>query len=70
MTVREIIISTYGNGSMPHALADYIEEELQNLPASVDRETWLRNVCWNWFSGGTTAEGVAARIEAALNGAE
>jgi len=31
-----------------------------------DREHQIMQTCWNWFSGGSTAEAVAYKIEMAL----
>lgn len=68
--VLPIIESTYGRGSMPKALAEHLAEKIDAHSPSeryhYSRETMIRDTCWNWFSGGSTAEHVAERIEAAL----
>jgi len=65
--VRPILYATYGKASMVDAL-------LAELVRRIDADDWDRRgrehgimlECWNWFSGGSTAASVAAKIEAAL----
>lgn len=64
--VRPIVLETYGRSGMATALVGHLAERIAAYEGD-DRERMVRDVCWNWFSGGTTAEGVARRIEASLN---
>lgn len=73
-TIRPILTKTYGDGSMPRALATHLAEKIDAWPDSGQptygaetREDMIRLTCWDWFSGGGTAEGVARQIEAALH---
>jgi hypothetical protein len=69
--VKPILVKTYGAGSMTLALADHLAESIDNyIPRwksqGSNRESMIRETCWNWMTGGTTAERVARDIEAAL----
>lgn len=65
--IEPILRETYGKGAMCSALVD-------NLAAKIDAKDWddrgreymVHMMCWDWFSGGTTAENTARKIEAVL----
>lgn len=74
-TILPILTDTYGEGGMVRALAEHLSVKIdrwdspnpvQPTYGARDREDMVRQTCWDWFSGGTTAEGVARRIEEAL----
>lgn len=73
-TIRPILGETYGDGSMVDALAIDLSERIErwndhpSQPSYEDRtrEDMIFQTCWNWFSGGSTAESVAKQIEEAL----
>ena len=65
--VRPVIIDRYGDGSMPHALADHLVQAIEQQADLDDRERMIMHFCWNWFAGGDTAASAAAEIEARLN---
>jgi type IV pilus biogenesis protein CpaD/CtpE len=70
--VQPIIVDTYGKGSMTIALAEHVANEIDTFePQYPDdtREDMIRLTCWNWMTGGSTAEIVARKIEAALEAA-
>lgn len=77
-TIKPILIKTYGFGSMTLALADHLAKSITNKSITnytprwegqgSNREGMIRETCWNWMTGGTTAEHVARDIEAALGG--
>lgn len=65
--IEPIIRQTYGTSPMALALAGHLAEGVEaNDFDSRGREYWLMVRCWDWFSGGTTADHVAQRIEAKL----
>lgn len=67
-TVLPIITKTYGKGSMANALAAHLAEKIdRNDFDSRGREHGVMLTCWAWFSGGSTAESAARRIEEALS---
>jgi hypothetical protein len=60
------IATTYGDNGVSRALAAYLAEKITNGEFEKDsrgREYRIMVTCWNWFSGGTTAESVAKKIE-------
>lgn len=72
--VAPILKLTYGEGVMVDALADELAKKLAAWPdcdqpryGAETREDMTRLMCWDWFSGGGTAEGVARKIEVALS---
>lgn len=75
-TVLPIVTRFYGNASMPRALAAHLAEKIDaytpkpDALEDEDRERMVMLTCWNWFSGGTTAQSVARRIEEALGACE
>lgn len=60
--VRPILHATYGRSHMSEALA---HEVASQIAAGAD-EARIRRVCWDWMTGGSTAEAVARDIFAAL----
>lgn len=65
--VGPIIVRTYGSGSMVDALTNHLVEKIDAGDFdSRGREYMIMRVCWDWFSGGGTAENVARKIEEAL----
>jgi hypothetical protein len=74
--IQPILYATYGKGGMVKALAEHLAEKIDNYAPTLtdledeDRERMVMLVCWNWFSGGTTAASVAKKIEAALTATE
>lgn len=70
--VEPVIRKTYGKGGMAEALAKHLAEKIDAWPGgqprygAESREDMIRLTCWDWFSGGTTAEGVARQIEERL----
>jgi hypothetical protein len=70
--IRPIIEGVYGNG-MGADLVLYLAPQIDKWPntdlphyGSETREDYIRHTCWMWCSGGGTAAGTAAKIEAAL----
>ena len=65
--VTPILVRTYGRGGMVQGLA-------KHLAAKIDAQEWdsrgreymIMRTCWDWMTGGSTADDVAKRIEAAL----
>jgi hypothetical protein len=69
-TILPAITSTYGEGSKPEALATYLAERIDNWTPHYPDETrhdMIMRICWNWYSGGSTAKIAADRVEAALS---
>lgn len=73
--ILPLILETYGNGSMPRALAAHLAPKIDEFePGDPDiygeleqqRQRMIMETCWIWFSGGTTAEDLAGQIEEAL----
>lgn len=70
-TIRPILIKTYGRGGMVDALANVLAEKIDAYDPQDDRDSRERMVmlvCWDWMTGGTTAQFCASDIERALNG--
>ena len=73
-TVEKILPAlqeSYGEGAMVTALAQHIVQQWPNMVAEAedgwhDLQHSLRLTCWNWFSGGDTANLTADRILEAL----
>jgi hypothetical protein len=63
--VTTIIINVYGRNTMAKSLAYDLIEKMPGWDKD-DREHQIMQTCWNWFSGGSTAEAVAYKIEMAL----
>lgn len=74
--IHPVLAEIYGDGSMVEALAGHLAMRIANWPnddaniSGRSREDMIMQTCWNWFSGGDTAEIAAQRIEQALNGRE
>jgi hypothetical protein len=69
--IRPIVTSTYGKGGMVDALVTHLASVIDGRKwDSRGREFRVMVTCWDWFSGGTTADSVAQKIEAALNDQE
>lgn len=64
-TVTTIIETTYGRSTMSQGLAQCLIEKIPEWDSD-DRERQIMLTCWNWFSGGSTAENVAHKIKMAL----
>lgn len=68
--IQPIVFETYGESAMSRAfitdLASKIETFSPYQSRYSSREGMIFQICWNWFSGGTTAENIAKRIETAL----
>jgi hypothetical protein len=68
--IAPILRDTYGKGSMVESLADHLAQKIDAHDGSQrysgSREDMVFRTCWDWFSGGSTAEAVAEEIEAAL----
>jgi len=72
--IAPIIFETYGETEWGRSLAEYLVTKIEAWPNRVQpsyyadtREDMVRLTCWDWFSGGSTAEYVAKKIEAVLN---
>jgi hypothetical protein len=65
--ITPILVATYGKGSMVHSLAEHLAHRIDTDDYDGrGRKHMVTMECWNWFPGGGTAEGTAAKIEAAL----
>lgn len=67
--IRPIINGTYGKSEWIDAMIEDVAKTIEgdeqpNTGRSREDRIMLR--CWDWMSGGTTAEYVARKIEAAL----
>lgn len=70
--VRTFITDTYGDNGMSRALVVALGERIDKFDdegGRYHREDMIRNVCWDWMTGGTTAQYVAEKIESALKDA-
>lgn len=70
-TIRPIILRAYGSGPMAEALAEYLAAKIDTYSPDHagernSRERMIMLTCWDWMTGGSTAESVAARIATAL----
>jgi hypothetical protein len=66
--IAPIIHETYGHGPMPDAFVKHLAWKIEADDFdSRGREYGIMIACWDWFSGGTTADATAQKIEAALN---
>lgn len=73
--IAPIIFETYGEAAMPKALAENLAVDIDSYNESAaagrylvnTREELIWHTCWDWFSGGSTAEYVAKKIEAVLS---
>lgn len=66
--IRPIIEKIYGANAMSEGLVRDLAHRIENhgWDDYRGREHMIMSVCWNWFSGGTTAETTARRIEQQL----
>lgn len=68
--IQPIIFDTYGESSATRALSWDILHRMEIPDGARSREERIMHICWNWMTGGGTAEVVAGRIERALVEAE
>lgn len=74
--IAPILRETYGKGRMVDSLADHLAQKIDAWPDAKprfgvrNREDMICMTCWDWFSGGTTAESIAKEIETALDAFE
>lgn len=69
--VTTIVTDVYGQNAMARGLASDLIEKIPGWDEGNDerdREHQIMLTCWNWFSGGSTAEAVARKIETVLKG--
>jgi len=68
--IEPIILEVYGDTEFARSLATHLAQSL-TVPERWERtrEDTIRVICWNWFSGGSTAQYVAERIDGALKDA-
>lgn len=69
--IRPILLATYGKTAMVDDLVVHLSEEIDAYPNGVrggyrSREETIMLICWDWMTGGTTADSVAKKIEAVL----
>ena len=71
--ITPILYRTYGKGKMVDSLADHLAAEIDAWApdprlrgTNLDRETMIMRVCWDWMTGGSTAESVAREIDRAV----
>jgi hypothetical protein len=68
--IQPIIIDVYGDTAMARALAENLAERVENADwrglGDYNREDSIRNICWDWMTGGDTAQYTAERVERAL----
>ena len=73
--IRPAIHETYGESNFAEALVDHLAQKIDEWDSSehteldfgeATRHDMIRMTCWNWFSGGGTAEIAARRVELLL----
>jgi hypothetical protein len=68
--IEPIIVKTYGKGAVSVALAEHLANKIDTFQSRQfgpeTREDMIRETCWNWMTGGSTAERAAGKIEIAL----
>ncbi len=66
--IGPILRATYGKGAMADALIGHLAAKLDagDYGRYAGREDMVVAVCWDWMTGGATAEAVAKQIERAL----
>lgn len=66
--IEPIIVRTYGTSPMTKAMVEHLASKIErgDFDHYDSREDMIRSVCWDWMTGGSTAEVVAQRIEAVL----
>lgn len=63
--IQPILYNTYGHSPMCDALGEHLAVCIDRFKG-IEREGMILLTCWDFFSGGDTAAGVAKRIEQAL----
>ncbi len=73
-TIRPIIEDTYGKDALSDTLIKSLVHKIETFEAEDhdsyygrSRENIVRETCWLFFSGGSTAASVARHIEEALS---
>lgn len=66
--ILPVVIEIYGDSSMTLALVEDLSAKITKWTDDRyrTREDMIFQTCWNWFSGGSTAEYAAREIEAVL----
>lgn len=66
--IQPIIFEVYGETAMSRALAQHLAERIEagETGGGYSREDSIRNIVWDWMTGGDTAAYVAGLIERAL----
>lgn len=64
--IRPTIFRTYGDNGMSRALVVHLAERIDAYGQGHDRPNMVMRICWDWFSGGDTADRASLEIEAAL----
>lgn len=73
--VRETLESIYGEGSFCQAGYEHIASKIDAWPdvkpsyQAENREEMIMHACWDFFTGGSTAQIAARRLEEALDSA-
>jgi hypothetical protein len=68
--IRPILIETYGKGGLVEALVDNLADAIDHVWQNDERDELERSImlsCWNWFTGGCTADMTATKIMEALD---
>jgi hypothetical protein len=69
--IEAIIYKTYGRGAYSESLVKHLAEKIaDDAWGSRGREHTIMLICWDWMTGGSTAESVARQIELALTEAQ
>jgi hypothetical protein len=66
--ITTVVTGRYGQNAMAYGLAEDLIKKMPdwNEEDREERERQIMLTCWNWFSGGGTAEIVAHQIKMAL----
>jgi hypothetical protein len=65
--IQPILFKTYGEGDWTKALSVELANRIDNKKEDYrGRQHMIMMCCWDWMTGGTTAESVAEEIEEAL----
>lgn len=72
--ILQALQGVYGDSKMVEGLADHLDEKIERFevrdPAYYgdnQLNDMIRETCWNWFSGGGTAQIAADRVEGVIN---
>lgn len=66
--IHPILAETYGETETVYSMASWLAKRIDRQDwDSRGREYMIMLACWDWFAGGTTADGTAKRIERALD---